>query len=68
LGRAVRLLRVGQEMTLESLAKDSGLHWTYLSGIERGRRNPTLNVLSAVAHSLGLTTSELIRRAEEASR
>lgn len=68
LGRAVRQLRVGREMTLESLAKDSGLHWTYLSGIERGRRNPTLNVLAAVAHSLGVTTSELVRLAEEAPR
>ncbi len=65
LGRAVRVLRVEREMTLEVLAKASGLHWTYLSGIERGRRNPTLKVLAAVAAALGVKTSELIRLAED---
>lgn len=67
LGRAVRQLRVEHEMTLEVLAKASGLHWTYLSGIERGRRNPTLNVLAAVARSLDIRTSRLIRLAENVS-
>jgi transcriptional regulator with XRE-family HTH domain len=66
IGRVVRQLRVERELTLEALARASSLHWTYLSGIERGRRNPTLNVLVAIADSLELTTSELIRLAEEA--
>jgi transcriptional regulator with XRE-family HTH domain len=65
LGYAVRALRVGQEMTLEALAKASDLHWTYLSGIERGRRNPTLKVLAAIAAALDVKTSELISRAED---
>jgi transcriptional regulator with XRE-family HTH domain len=62
----VRQLRVEREMTLEVLAKASDLHWTYLSGIERGRRNPSLNVLAAVAGSLEIKTSKLIRLAEDA--
>jgi transcriptional regulator with XRE-family HTH domain len=65
LGRALRELRVERELTLEALAKASDLHWTYLSGIERGRRNPTLKVLTAVAAALDLKTSELIRLAED---
>jgi transcriptional regulator with XRE-family HTH domain len=65
LGRALRQLRVEREMTLEALAKASDLHWTYLSGIERGRRNPTLKVLAAVAGALNIRTSELIHLAEE---
>ncbi len=65
LGGVVRLLRVKREMTLEALAKASDLHWTYLSGIERGRRNPTLKVLAAVAAALDVKTSELIRLAED---
>lgn len=65
LGHAVRALRVEQEMTLEALAKASDLHWTYLSGIERGRRNPTLKVLAAVAGALDIRTSELIGLAED---
>jgi transcriptional regulator with XRE-family HTH domain len=52
-------------MTLEVLAKTADLHWTYLSGIERGRRNPSLNVLAAVAGSLDVKTSRLIRLAED---
>jgi transcriptional regulator with XRE-family HTH domain len=53
-------------MNLVGLAQAAGLHWTYLSGIERGRRNPSLQVLAAIAGSFELTTAELIRRAEEA--
>jgi transcriptional regulator with XRE-family HTH domain len=64
MGRALRRLRVEREMTLESLAKESDLHWTYLSGIERGLRNPTLKVLAAVAGALEIKTSELLRLAE----
>ena len=51
-------------MNLQQLAQASGLHWTYLSGIERGLRNPSLKVLVAIASSFGLTTAELLRRAE----
>jgi transcriptional regulator with XRE-family HTH domain len=65
LGRALRELRVERELTLEALAKASDLHWTYLSGIERGLRNPTLKVLAAVAAALDVKTSELIRLAED---
>jgi transcriptional regulator with XRE-family HTH domain len=64
-GRVVRQLRVEREMNLQTLAQASGLHWTYLSGIERGRRNPSLRVVAAIAGSFELTTTELIRRAEQ---
>jgi transcriptional regulator with XRE-family HTH domain len=64
IGRAVREIRLAREMNLQALAKASGLHWTYLSGIERGLRNPSLNVLAAIAGAFGLSTTELIRRAE----
>jgi len=67
MGSALRRLRVERELTLEALAKESELHWTYLSGIERGRRNPTLKVLAAIARSLDIRTSELIALAEDDS-
>jgi transcriptional regulator with XRE-family HTH domain len=54
-------------MNLQALAQSSGLHWTYLSGIERGRRNPSLQVVAAIAASFDLTTAELVRRAERSS-
>ncbi len=52
-------------MNLQTLATASGLHWTYLSGIERGRRNPSLRVVAVIAGSFELSTAELIRQAEE---
>lgn len=52
-------------MNLQALALASGLHWTYLSGIERGHRNPSLRVVVAIAGSLELTTSELVHQAEQ---
>jgi transcriptional regulator with XRE-family HTH domain len=64
LGRVIRRLRVEREMNLQALAAASGLHWTYLSGIERGHRNPSLQVVAAIAASFGLTTAELVREAE----
>ena len=65
LGRTIRKLRHGQGVTIEALAATSGLDWTYLSGIERGRRNPTLKVIAAIAGALDIKTSELIRLAED---
>ena len=65
LGAVIRQLRVEREMTIEALAKASDLHWTYLSGIERGLRNPTVKALNGISGSLELRLSELIRRAEE---
>jgi transcriptional regulator with XRE-family HTH domain len=67
IGSALRRLRVERKLTIEELAKASGLHWTYVSGIERGRRNPTLKVLTSVAEALDIRTSKLIQLAEEAN-
>lgn len=51
-------------MTQAALAKKTGLHATYISGIENGSRNPTWTVLSQIAQALGLKLSELAARAE----
>jgi transcriptional regulator with XRE-family HTH domain len=67
-GRAVRQLRLERGLNLQELAKAAGLHWTYLSGIERGLRNPSMRVLVEIAGSFGLSTAELLRRAEQIRR
>ena len=36
------------------------MHWTYISGIERGRRNPGLNALAQLARALGMTLVDLV--------
>lgn len=44
----------------EELAFQSGLHRTFISGIERGARNPTVTVLKELADALGATPSRLL--------
>ena len=51
-------------MTQEDLAHGSGLHPTYLSGIETGQRNPTWVSLGRIAGALDVRISELARLAE----
>lgn len=63
-GQAVKLAREEKELTQAEFAKKSGLHVSYLSGVENGQRNPSLTALSQIAQALGLKLSELVARAE----
>jgi transcriptional regulator with XRE-family HTH domain len=47
-------------LSQEALANEAGLHRTYVSAVERGRRNPTLVSLSRLAKALGISVSELL--------
>lgn len=58
-GERVRELRQAKGLSQEELAFKSGVHRTYLGGIERGERNPSLKNISAIAEALGVKLSEL---------
>lgn len=60
-GNNVRRLREKQGVSQEELAARAGLHRTYISGVERGVRNPTIVVLEKVADALGVELSILTR-------
>jgi transcriptional regulator with XRE-family HTH domain len=65
LGQAIRALRHERgPMSQEDLAHSARVSVQYLSGIERGRRNPTWAVLSGIAMALDIPLSELVARAE----
>jgi transcriptional regulator with XRE-family HTH domain len=64
LGRAIRRLRRKQQMTIEGLAHEADMHPTYLSGIERGIRNPTWTKLTDLANGLNTPMVTLVREAE----
>jgi ribosome-binding protein aMBF1 (putative translation factor) len=64
LGTTIRALRQEHGLTIETLAHNADLHPTYVSGIERGRHNPTLDVLNRLASALHIRLSELIRLSE----
>ena len=61
LGENVRRLRERRGWTQDQLAEVSGLHYTYVSGIERGRRNVTIDVLARMADALRVRPTELLR-------
>ena len=52
-GQNVRRVRQEKGMTLEALAHEVGLAYTYVGQIERGQRNPTLDVVERIAKVLG---------------
>jgi transcriptional regulator with XRE-family HTH domain len=65
LGRAVRRLRKAHGVNIEVLAFAADMHPTYLSGIERGLRNPTWAKLCGLADALDVSVSTLAAEAEE---
>lgn len=58
-GNQVRELRLARGLSQEELAFRAGVHRTYLGGIERGERNPSLKNISAIAEALGITLADL---------
>lgn len=59
LGMRIRYLRKKRGLSQEDLALDSGVNKNYLSDLERGSRNPTINIIEKIASSLGVSLSEL---------
>ena len=66
-GSAVRARRNAAGISQEKLAERSGLHPTYVSMIERGVRNPTLEVASRIAKALKVGLAPLIKDVEKRS-
>ncbi len=59
-GANVRRIRLERGLTQEKLAFEAKLDLTYIGGIERGRRNPTVVVLGRIAEALGTTPCTLV--------
>jgi len=60
-GRNVRLVRQERGLTIETLSDAAGLSYSYVGELERGRRNPTLAVVEALAVALGTVPHLLLR-------
>jgi transcriptional regulator with XRE-family HTH domain len=63
-GTAVRDRRMAVGMSQEKLAERAGLHPTYVSMIERGVRNATLDVSARIAKALKVELPKLIEEAQ----
>jgi transcriptional regulator with XRE-family HTH domain len=60
-GINVRRLRERRDLSQEELGFEAELHRTYISGVERGVRNPTVTVVAKIAKALGVTPDQLLR-------
>jgi transcriptional regulator with XRE-family HTH domain len=60
-GRNVKRVRQEKGLTQEQLAELSGFSQQYISGLEQGRRNPTIVSLYELATALGVSHMELVR-------
>lgn len=61
-GLAVRELRLEQKISQETLADLCGLHRTYVSDIELGKRNISLENIEKIASALGVTIEFIFRK------
>jgi transcriptional regulator with XRE-family HTH domain len=67
-GSNVRRFRLKSKFTQERLAEVAGLHPTYISGIERGIRNPTILSALNIANGLSCKISDLFRPSNKGAR
>jgi len=60
-GRNVQAIRQRNGLTQEQLAELSGFSQQYISGLEKGRRNPTIVTIYEIASALGVSHMDLVR-------
>jgi transcriptional regulator with XRE-family HTH domain len=68
LGKAIRAFRVEAALSQEELAHRADIHPTWVSHVESGRINPAWGTVRRIAAGLGVSVSELARRAEDLGR
>lgn len=59
-GRYVRKVRLEQDLAQEQLAFEAELQRSYVSELEAGKRNPTLDVVDAIARGLKVAAYTLL--------
>lgn len=60
-GKRVRQLRKQKKFSQEELAQKAGLHRTYISDIERGNRNVSLENIKKIADALDVQLNYLLK-------
>lgn len=64
-GRAIRKFRSEKQISQESFADMCGLHRTYISDIERGQRNVSIENIEKMANALNMNISDIFREVEQ---
>ncbi|TIL21965.1 MAG: helix-turn-helix transcriptional regulator [Mesorhizobium sp.] len=65
-GRNVQRIRQRKRLTQEQLAEISGFSQQYISGLEKGRRNPTIITIYELALALDVSHMDLVRPDKQA--
>lgn len=60
-GQAVRKIRLSKDISQEKFADMCDLHRTYISDVELGKRNVSLENIGKMANALGISISELFQ-------
>lgn len=64
-GQIVRELRLSKNISQETLADLCGLHRTYISDVELGKRNVSLENIEKIAKALGVSLTKLFEKIEK---
>jgi transcriptional regulator with XRE-family HTH domain len=59
-GKRLREARLKKKMSQGNIAEKLGVHRSYISGLERGKRNPSLLTIHKMAEAIGVTPKELV--------
>ncbi len=66
IGERLRFLRKSKNLSIYKISKETGISQNHISGIELGKRQPTIDTLSRLAKPLGITLAELFNEDIEA--
>lgn len=59
--RNIQRIRRENDLSQEEVAHRADIHQTYLSGVETGKRNPSILVVERIAKALGVDVSEIFK-------
>jgi transcriptional regulator with XRE-family HTH domain len=61
LGQNLKRIRTKKKLSQGDIARALDVHRAYISGIENGKRNPTLATIQKIADALGVSADELLK-------
>ncbi|KUK76666.1 MAG: hypothetical protein XD93_0781 [candidate division WS6 bacterium 34_10] len=65
IGKVIREHRLEKNLSQEDLADKTKLHRTYISSVERGKRNISIKNLERISSAIGISLSKLLEEAEK---